>query len=69
MSETPLAFLTLNLHKDFFGFLNRYDCANLLTVNKAIANDVSKYVASSSFADLLYSEKDGVAHIIINGAL
>jgi hypothetical protein len=67
MSETPLAFLTLNFYDDFFGFLNRYDCAKLLTANKAIANDVSKYVASSSFADLLYSEKDGYAHIIING--
>jgi hypothetical protein len=67
MSEFPLSYLTHNLYQDIFGFFNRYDCAKLLTVNKEIAEDVSKYVASTSFVTPLYYEKDHLSYITTKG--
>ncbi len=67
MSEFPLSYLTHNLYQDFFGFLDRYDCAKLLSVNKEISEDVSKYVASTSFATPLYYEKDHLSYITTKG--
>ncbi len=67
MYEFPLSFLTQNLYQDFFGFLDRYDCIELLTVNKAIAEDIPKYVSSTAFPTPLFSEKNGRERIIANG--
>jgi hypothetical protein len=67
MAEFPLSYLTFNLYKDFFGFLDRYDCAKLLTVNKTIAEDVSKYVSATPFATPLYYEKDFLSYITTKG--
>lgn len=67
MYEFPLSFLTQNLYQDFFGFLDRYDCTELLTVNKAIAEDIPKYVSSTEFPTPLFSEKNGQGSIIAKG--
>ena len=67
MPEFPLSYLTHNLYQDIFGYFNRYDCAKLLTVNKEIAEDVSKYVASTSFATPMYYEKDHLSYITTKG--
>ncbi len=67
MPEFPLSYLTHNLYQDFFGFLDRYDCAKLLTANKEIAEDVSKYVAATTFATPMYYEKDYLSYITTKG--
>ena len=69
MSEFPLSYLTHNLYQDFFGFLDRYDCAKLLTANKEIAEDVSKYVTSTVFDTPLYYEKDHISYITTKGVM
>jgi hypothetical protein len=69
MYEFPLSFLTQNLYQDFFGFLDRYDCAVLLTVNKAIAEDVSKYVAVTPFATRLYYATHYISNITTKGVM